>query len=217
MTPAIRHIFTKEMTIELRQRFAAAGIILFTATLVFLVYKIFNEVNTREWIVLLWIIMLFAAINAIVKSFMQERRETYLYYYTLFHPVDLIIAKILYNFLFLILLLACVMGFFGVFTGIPVRDYVLFSAGSLAGLAGISITFTFVSLLSASENGNATLMSILSLPLVLPVVLLLLKITAVSTRLLSDSAIWEDLMLLISIDAILLGAVLLLFPVMWKS
>lgn len=217
MTPAIRHIFFKEFAIELRQKFAASGIILFTATMVFLVYKIFNEINIREWIVLLWIIMLFSAMNAIVKSFMQERRETYLYYYTLFHPTDLILAKTLYNFIFLVILLLCILGFFGVFTGIPIKDYSLFGAGSLAGLAGISITFTFVSLISSSENGNATLMSVLSLPLVLPVVLLLLKITAVSTRLISDSNISQDLVLLIGIDAVLLGAVLLLFPVMWRS
>ncbi|MBL0100679.1 MAG: heme exporter protein CcmB [Saprospiraceae bacterium] len=51
----------------------------------------------------------------------------------------------------------------------------MFFSGSALGILGISIVFTFVSVISASENRNSTLMSILALPLVLPILLLLLK------------------------------------------
>ena len=61
------------------------------------------------------------------------------------------------------------------------------------------------------------MMSILALPLVLPIVLLLLKITTVSVRLLVDTAIMDDVMMLIGVDFVLLGAMLLLFPGLWRS
>lgn len=213
----VKDIFIKELSVEFRQRFAVGGIFLFAATVVFLIYKSFNDINPREWTILLWIIMLFAGLNAVVKSFLQERRETYLYYYTLFDPIDLIVAKLLYNFVFLTSLFVIIIAIMSVFAGFPVKSLGLFVTGSLVGILGIAIVFTFVSVISATEGGNSTLMSILSLPLVLPIVLLLLKISAVSVRLMTDTSIGQDIWMLVSIDSILLGAMILLFPSLWRS
>ncbi|HLO56206.1 MAG TPA: heme exporter protein CcmB [Saprospiraceae bacterium] len=213
----VKDIFIKELSIEFRQKFALGGIFLFATTVVFIVYKSFNNINPREWTILIWIIMLFAGLNAIVKSFLQEKKETYLYYYTLFDPIDLIVAKLLYNFMFLCVLFLIILGVMFIFTGFPVKDYSLFFMGSGLGIFGISIVFTFVSVISAADSGSSTMMSILALPLVLPIVLLLLKITTVSVRLLVDTAIMDDVMMLIGVDFILLGAMLLLFPGLWRS
>ena len=213
----VKHIFIKELSVEFRQKFALSGIFLCAATTVFIIYKSFNDISPREWTILIWVIMLFAGLNAVVKSFLQEKKETYLYYYTLFDPIDLIIAKLLYNFIFLCTLFVIILLFLGIFAGFPVKDISLFVMGSVAGIFGISVVFTFVSVISASDNGNATLMSILALPLVLPIVLLLLKISAVSVRLLTDTAIMQDVWLLLGVDSILFGAMLLLFPALWKS
>ncbi len=213
----VKDIFLKELSVEFRQKFAIGGIFLFAATTVFMIYKAFNDISPREWTILIWVIMLFAGLNAVVKSFLQEKKETYLYYYTLFDPIDLVVSKLLYNFIFLCSLFVIILLFLGIFSGFPVKDIFLFVIGSLAGIFGISVVFTFVSVISASDNGNATLMSILALPLVLPIVLLLLKISAVSVRLLTDTAIMQDVWLLLGVDSILLGAMLLLFPALWKS
>jgi heme exporter protein B len=213
----VKDIFIKELSIEFRQKFALGGVFLFAATVVFLIFKSFNDINPREWTILVWIILLFAGLNAVVKSFLQEKKETYLYYYTLFNPVDLIVAKLLYNFLFLCGIFIIIILFMGLFSGFPVKDPGLFFAGAALGIFGISVVFTFVSVISVSDNGNATLMSILALPLVLPILLLLLKISAVSVRLLTDTAIAEDVWLLFGVDSILLGAMLLLFPALWRS
>ncbi len=78
----VKDIFIKELSIEFRQKFALGGIFPFAATVVFLIFKSFNNINPREWTILVWIIMLFAGLNAVVKSFLQEKKETYLYYYT---------------------------------------------------------------------------------------------------------------------------------------
>lgn len=213
----VKDIFIKELSIEFRQQFAMGGIFLFAATVVFLIFKSFNNISPREWTILIWIVMLFAGLNAVVKSFLQEKKETYMYYYTLFDPTDLIIAKLLYNFIFLCSIFVIILLFMGLFTGYPVKDQSLFFTGSLLGIFGISVVFTFVSVISASDNSNATLMSILALPLILPILLLLLKVSAVSVRLLNDSAVGDDIWLLIGVDSILFGAMLILFPALWRS
>lgn len=213
----IVNIFKKELSIDFRQKYAIGGIFLFAATVVYLFFKAYNTINPREWTILIWIIMLFVGLSAIVKSFMQENKETYLYYYTMFDPLELLIAKLAYNFLFLLTLFLIVIGFLYLFSGYPIKDNGLFLAGSLLGILGISTIFTFVSIISSSEASNSTLMSVLALPLVLPILLLLLKISAVSARLMSDTSVWEDVWLLMGIDSMMLGAMLLLFPGLWRN
>ncbi len=213
----IKNIFQKELSIDFRQKYAVGGIFLFAATVVYLIFKAYNVINPREWTILIWIIMLFVGLSAIVKSFLQEKKETYLYYYTLFDPTELLIAKLLYNFIFLLKLLIIIIGLLYFFSGYPVRDNQLFFSGALLGLLGMSIIYTFVSIISSSDASNSTLMSILALPLVLPILLLLLKISAVSAGLMADTSVWEDVGLLLGIDSILLGAVLMLFPGLWRN
>jgi len=166
---------------------------------------------------MLWIITLFAGLNAIVKSFVQEKKETYLYYYSLFDPLELITAKLIYNILFLGLLFVSILIFMSLFLGFPVKDPTLFFMGSTLGLTGIAIILTFVSLIANSEQSGSTLMSVLSIPLILPIMMLLLKITAVSLRLISDTSVDQDVWMLAGIDAIMLGTVIVLFPFLWRS
>jgi len=213
----ISEIFLKELVVEFRQKYALGGIFLFSATIVFLVYKVFNQVSGLEWSIMLWIITLFAGLNAIVKSFVQEKKETYLYYYSLFDPLELITAKLIYNILFLGLLFVSILIFMSLFLGFPVKDPTLFFMGSTLGLTGIAIILTFVSLIANSEQSGSTLMSVLSIPLILPIMMLLLKITAVSLRLISDTSVDQDVWMLAGIDAIMLGTVIVLFPFLWRS
>ncbi len=213
----IKDIFLKEIAVEFRQKYALGGIVLFTSALVYLIYKVFNNLTGLEWSVMLWVITLFAGLQATVKSFMQERKETYFYYYTIFDPNDLLLAKWLYNFVMIVLLFGLTLLFMSIFMGMPVKDYMLFAKGSMLGLAGLSTVFTFVSLIAASEHSSSTLMSVLAIPLVLPIMLLMLKITTVSARLIQDTSVDQDILLLVGINAIFLGSIFLLFPVLWRA
>ena len=103
------------------------------------------------------------------------------------------------------------------FLGFPVKDTELFFGASFLGIFGLSTILTFISLISTSDQTGSTLMSVLSIPLILPIMLLLLKTTAVSLRLITDTSIDQDVLLLAAIDAIMLGTVIILFPSLWRS
>ncbi|MBK6783521.1 MAG: hypothetical protein IPG79_06995 [Saprospiraceae bacterium] len=141
----IKEIFLKELRVEFRQKYTLGGIFLFSATVVFLIYKVFNTVTELEWSILLWIITMFSALNAIVKSFSQEKKGTYLYYYSLFDPIELIIGKLIYNTLFIFLLFAAILLFMSLFLGFPVKDTELFFGASFLGIFGLSTILTFIS------------------------------------------------------------------------
>lgn len=211
-------IIQKDIKIELRQEFSAASIILFSVTCGYLIYRTFGmDISSQVWNILLWLLVLFAGLNAIVKSFVQEREETYMYYYSLFSALDIIIAKIVYNFIFLAILFGVLMGVFFVLLGNPIVDFTLFFSGAVVGLLGISTIFTFVASVSAASGGNNTIMSVLALPLVIPIVMLMVKITSVSMNLMQDSEIYNDVWIALGIDMIMIGVVLIIFPSMWRS
>jgi heme exporter protein B len=210
-------IFLKEAKIELRRKNALLGILLFSIILVYVLYKSLNNIERLQWDVLLWIVVLFSGINAIAKSFTQENANTKLYYYTLYDPQEVIVAKVIYNFLFLFVLFLLVLLGFSFFLKNGVKDLSIFFQAALLGTLGLSVLFTFVSSLSSQTNNNSLMMSIMSLPLTIPIILLLIKITAVSMRLIQDTSVGKDLLLLGGIDLLLLGCIFILFEELWKE
>src|SRR5688500_15798690 len=100
-------LIRKEIILEWRFRYALNGILLYVISTVFVCYLSFKQVNPASWNALFWIILLFASINAVTKSFIQENRGRQLYYYTIASPRAIILAKIIYN-MFLVLLLSVI-------------------------------------------------------------------------------------------------------------
>ena len=100
----VRYLVKKEIMLEWRSKYAFNGILLYVVSTVFVCYLAFKTTQPIVWNVLFWIIMLFAAVNAVAKSFIQESKGRILYYYTIASPQAIIIAKTIYN-IFLLLLI----------------------------------------------------------------------------------------------------------------
>ena len=108
----IRYLLKKELVLEWRQKYAISGIFLYVLSTIFIVYTSFIQVPKNVWNTLFWIIVLFASVNAVAKSFMQESGNRQLYYYTLANPLAVIISKIIYNLMLLLLLSLLSFAFF---------------------------------------------------------------------------------------------------------
>ena len=210
-------LLRKEATLEFRQRYAIGGIVLYVFSMVFVVYVASIKVQPQVWNILFWLIVLFASINAVVKSFVQESGARQLYYYQLVNPVVLLLAKITYNTVLLLVLTLMAFGVYGLVAGDPVKDYPLFLLVILLGSLGFAIAFTFVSSIAAKANNSATLMAILSFPVVLPILLTLLRLSAIALRLIQDTSYQRDIINLLAIDAILIALTFLLFPFVWRD
>jgi heme exporter protein B len=103
------------------------------------------------------------------------------------------------------------------FLGDPVKDSGMFLLSILMGSIGVSMCFTFISAISMKSGSSSTLMAILSFPIILPILLVLIKLSANALRLIQDSAQLTDFYILLGIDLLLLGLCLLLFPIIWRS
>jgi len=210
-------LFKKELILEWRQKYAISGILLYVFSTVFIIYSVFFQLEARPWNALFWIVMLFAAVNAVTKSFIQESGNRELYYYQIADPIAVLLSKIIYNTGLLLVIGMISFLAFAVLAGNPVRNYSLFVTTIFLGSLGFSVTFTFISAIAAKANNNATLMAILSFPLILPIILTLLKISAQALGLIQDSSVDTDILILVGINAMLLGLGLILFPFLWRD
>ncbi len=213
----IFYLLHKEITLEFRQRYAISGILLYVLSTVFIVYISFQNISPQVWNVLFWVIMLFASINAVMKSFVQESGYRQLYYFQLLHPIAILVSKMMYNALLLLCLGVLTFLALAFIAGNPIQNAGEFALAMFLGSTGFSITFTFVSAIAAKADNSSTLMAILSFPVVIPILLLLVNLSAHSIGLLGGTDIGDKIMLLAAVDLILVAMGLVLFPFLWRD
>ena len=210
-------LLKKEFTLEWRQKYAISGILLYVLSTVFIIFISFQKISPQLWNVLFWIIMLFASINAVVKSFVQESGHRQLYYYQLTSPLAILLSKMLYNTILLLLIGGLTFVALGFIAGSPIEDAAQFALALFFGSLGFSITFTFVSAIAAKADNSSTLMAILSFPVIIPVLLLLVNLSAHSIGLLGGGGVMKDVMMLVAVDLVLLALGMVLFPFLWRD
>lgn len=211
----------KELKIEWRNKYALNGILLYLVSTIFICYLSFNvksnQLNIVTWNALFWIIILFASINAVAKSFIQEKQERLLYYYTIISPQALIFARIIYNALLLMLVALLGFLFYSIILGNPVTDIWLFLIIILLASVGFSSTLTLISAIASKAGNNQTLMAVLGFPIILPMLLMVIKVSKNAIDGLELSASLDELITLLAINIIVGAVSFLLFPYLWRS
>ena len=213
----IIYLLKKDLLLEWRQKYAIGGILLYVISTVFIVFISSGDVPAPVWNILFWIIVLFASVNAVVKSFVQENNNRQLYYYQLAHPIAIILSKIFYNICLLFLITSLTYLAMTIVYESPVRRLQLFWLILFLGSVGFSITFTFVSAIASKADNSSTLMAILTFPIVIPILGTLIELSANALGLIHDTAYFKNMLTLLAIDGILLGLAIILFPFLWKD
>ena len=163
---------------ELRNKYALGGILLYVVSTVFVSYLSFKQIiNPATWNALFWIILLFASINGVAKSFINETSGRLLYLYTLVSPQAVILSKTIYNILLLSVISFICFTVYTLFVGNIVQDLSLFFITLFLGTVGFSSLLTMVSAIASKTSNNFTLMAILSFPIMLPLLIVLIKLS----------------------------------------
>jgi heme exporter protein B len=214
-------LLQKEILLEWRRKYAFNGILLYLVCTVFVCYLSFNlqrnQLNPLTWNALFWIILLFTATNAVAKSFVQEPEGRYYYYYTLVSPQGIILAKIIYNAGLMLLMSLLGYATYSLVLDNPVLDHGLFLANMLLGSLGFASALTMVSGIAAKASNGGTLMAVLGFPIVLPMLLLLMKVSKNAIDGLARSVSYDEIGTLLAINAIIVAVSYLLFPFLWRS
>ena len=216
----IRLLVRKEIQLEWRQKYAMHGLLLYLASTVFVCYLSFKAkqqaIHPITWNTLFWIILLFIAINAIGKSFTQESAQRNLFYYTIASPEAIIFSKITYNTLVMVAISLIGIVFYSWVMGNPVGNFPLYLLSLVLGAVGFSATLSMVAGIAAQGENTATLMAVLSFPIILPMLLMLLKVSKSAMDGLSIQENWDEIAILTSIDVIVIVLSGILFPYIWR-
>lgn len=195
--------------------------LLYVISTVFICYLSFNlrrnQLTPIVWNTLFWIIILFAAVNAIAKSFSQERHGRLMYYYSLCSPEAIILSKIIYNSFIMLFLAVVGFVFYTLVMGNPVGDMTLYLICILLSAIGFASVLTLIAGIASKADNSATLMAVLSFPIILPMLLMTIRLAKNALDGLDWSVSNDEIITLLSVDLIVITLSYLLFPYLWRS
>jgi heme exporter protein B len=214
---SILAIVQKEFKMELRQKSTLMGVFLYLFSIVLLIYSMQGSMEPIVWNTFLWVTALFITMNAVAKSFIGESKNEWQYNFTIYHPAQFLLGKLLYSALMMLLVGGISLLTFRIFFSFPVNAPAKFILFYLLGTISFSILFTFLSAIVAKVNNNPSLLAILGLPLVLTFIILLSDMSQSFFDVLLVKG-WNNYLLgLIGLDFIMVLLGVLLYPVIWKD
>jgi heme exporter protein B len=217
----IFQLLKKEFTLELRRKSVFSGLALYLFSTVFIYYLTFNLrqslISPLVWSALFWVTILFSSINTIAKSFIGEKRGQELYFYSLVSPESIVLSKLIYNFLLCLVLAMTGLGLFVLFLFNPVEILWTFILTIVLTSWGFAASLTLLSGIASKANNSHIVMTVLSFPIVISILLLSIKITKNCIDGLEASTNYDELLTLVAINCLVTAASYLLFPYIWRT
>ncbi|MGD8440647.1 MAG: heme exporter protein CcmB [Holophagae bacterium] len=213
----------KDLRTEFRTRVALNALALFALTTLAAVsytigpYRLSTEDRPFLLSVLLWIVIFFAALAGLDRSFVKEEESHTAGLLRLAAAPTVVWAgKLVYNLVLITALMAILTPLFCVLMGFDVVMPWRFVAVLAAGGFGLAVTTTIVAAIIAQAMTRGALFSVLSLPLLLPLLIFLIQgTTAIST---GDLPTWSaSLRAVLSMAGVMTVVSALLFPIVWRD
>jgi heme exporter protein B len=213
-------VFAKEWRCEFRTRYALNTLALFAFTTLVVVsfslgpLGVARSQGTAVLPVLLWIILLFSVAAGLPRSFVQEEEtHTATALRLSATPSALFCGKLLYGLTLVFALEALVTPAYLMMTSLEVASPALLAGVLAAGGYGLASGSTLVAAIIAQARSKGTLFSVLSFPVLLPLLVLTVDLTRGATT--GDPG-GVALPVLLLYDAAVTVAGLMLFPAVWN-
>ncbi|HNE50616.1 MAG TPA: heme exporter protein CcmB [Chitinophagales bacterium] len=217
MLSNIFRLIHKEIQLEWRQKTALGTIFIYVLGTTFLIYLVFQgNITIPVWVALFWVIALFTTVNAASKSFIKDANEQFYYLRSVVTPLEIIFAKIIYNALLIVVLSIVIYLVMILFFNENIANKPLFLLTVLLGAIGFSNLFTLLSAITARTQ-NFALLAILGFPIILPLLLLIVKMSDLANFAIQQKDIYMHLGAIVLLDVITLILSVVLFPYIWRD
>jgi heme exporter protein B len=213
-------VFAKEWRCEFRTRYALNTLALFAITTLVVVsfslgpLGVARSQGTAVLPVLLWIILLFSVAAGLPRTFVQEEEtHTATALRLAATPSALYCGKLLYGLTLVLALEALVTPAYLIMTSLEVASPALLAGVLAAGGYGLATGSILVAAIIAQARSKGTLFSVLSFPVLLPLLVLVVDLTRGATT--GDPG-GVALPVLLLYDGAVTVAGLMLFPAVWN-
>ncbi len=214
-------IFSKDLSSELRTRYAINALLMFVVvTLAVIMFSLVGETMSPGALTgMLWVVMFFAAMSGLSRSFVsEEERGTTMTLQLLATPTSVYLGKLIFNIVLVIALnLFIVALFLLTMDQFVVRQFGLFCLVMFMGSLGIASATTIIAAIIAKANTKGTLFPVLSFPVLLPLLMAGINATKIAVEEQHWTSVWPDLQLLGSYIIVITTVSFLLFDFVWKD
>jgi heme exporter protein B len=213
-------VFSKDVRLELRCRYALNAMAVFALTTLFVVSFAVGPQALSKGIAaaLLWIVLLFSAIASLSRVFLREEEaHTAMALRLSAEPAHVFVGKLFFNIALLAALELLLVPLFLLIMQVRVGNATLLIVVLILGTAGLAAASTIVAAIISRAAAKGALFGGLAFPILLP---LLLTAVSGTTRALEGAPLGAargDLTLLLSFAGVIITASLLLFEHVWEE
>ncbi len=216
-------IWLRDLRGEFRTRYAVNAILMFAVTTLIAVsfsigsFRIGEAEQPFLYAVLLWIILVFSALSGLSRSFVKEEEAGTMDVLKLSaRPQAVFLGKLFFNLTLLGALELIVVPSFILMMNYKIESPGLFAAMIISGGFGLGAGTTIVAAMIAQASARGALFSVLSFPLLLPLMITAIKgceRAAVGT----NPGGWPEVRIAAAYTVIMIITSLFLFPLIWEE
>ncbi len=213
------NLIKKEFLLEFRQKSSIGAVLVYVVGTIFVSALCFKaKLDKPTWNALFWVITLFTSVTISGKSFLKETGGQALFNYLYYSPQQFIVSKILYNMVFMLCLSFVTFFFYGFFIKNEVENLTLFFIVLILASTGLAGVLSLMSAIAAKANGNFAIMSILSFPVLMPLILVVIRLSKQAVDGLEWAGVGFDFIaILAALNVLTIALSIILFPYLWRD
>jgi len=215
----ILSLIKKELLLEFRQKATIGGVLVYIIGTVFVSALCFKgKLDKPTWNALFWVITLFTSVTISGKSFFKETGGQALFNFLHYTPQQFIISKVIYNMLFMLCLSFITFFFYVFFIKNEVENMSLFVLILILASTGLAGVLSLMSAIASKASGNFAIMSILSFPVLLPIILVVIHLSKQAIDGIEWAGLGFDfLVILTALNILTIALSFILFPYLWRD
>lgn len=212
-------LIKKEFLLEFRQKSTIGGVLVYVVGTIFVSALCFKgKLDKPTWNALFWVISLFTSVTISGKSFLKETGGQALFNYMHYNPRHFILAKTLYSMAFMLCLSLITFFFYGFFIRNEVENLGLFMLVLMLASTGLAGVLSLMSAIASKASGNFAIMSILSFPVLMPLILVIIRLSKQAVDGIEWAGVGFDLVaILTALNVLTVTLSFLLFPYLWRD
>ncbi len=214
-------VFVKDMKSELRTRYALNALVMFVVITLSMILFSFGNETVPSFILsgLLWIIIFFASMSGLSRTFVsEEERGTVLTLQLLTGSSSVFYGKLLLNILLSLTINTLTVALYLLFiNNFIIQTWSIFFMIMVLGSLGLATGSTIVAAIVAKANTKGTLYPVLAFPILLPLLIAVISGTQMAVEGESFASAGGLLQFLISYITVFTVLPYLLFDFIWKE
>lgn len=213
-------IFKKDLQIEFRTRFAINMVLAFlTASMLLILFTLrAQQLDPTPKSGLVWIVVLFAALSVLGRSFIYETdKNTYSLLQVYAQGSSVFLGKLFFNTFFTLAINVITFCLYIFFVDLMIVSIEAFLAILVFGTLGLSSVSTLTAAIVSQADRKGAVFSVLSIPLFVPLILLLTRVTKAAFIDGNASGIQGDIWALVGFVGVTITTGTLLFDYIWED